>query len=191
MRPSSAGRRAPRSRGFTLIEVMAAVFILGLFVAAISQLLMQAQRNEGDARRRARAASLADQLLAGIEEGIARGAAPPLGTQEKRADDLLATTTVAAFDVAALSPGGAEGKAPGPNLRDQAAAAGWIEGPSTKAVPPVLEIAVRVSWDGAPQDADTQQAYGIQRRTFALNPAALETLSAEDSGDAGDDQGDE
>jgi hypothetical protein len=56
----------------------------------------------------------------------------------------------------------------------------------------VLEIGVRVSWEGAPVDAETQQAFAIRRRTFALNPTALETLEEADDktpgGDAGGDK---
>ena len=190
--PGSPCQRALRPPGFTLVEVMAAVFILGLFVTAISQLLIQAQRNEGDARRRARAASLADHLLAEIETGLAHGAAPSLGKQESRDEDLIATTEVAAFDAAKEIPALAPSRDPEAGPERSAPSGGWLESPQAEAAPPILSISVRVTWEGAPVDADTQHPYGIQRRTFALNPSALQTLKSAEAGadeDVGDEEG--
>ncbi len=176
-----------RSSAFTLIEVMAAVFMLALFVAAISGMLTQAQRQEGDARRRARAAAYADRLLAEIDESVLRGAALTPATRDTHEGDLSATTTIAAFDPATLLPPVAEAE---PGARPAAAAPpeGWLAGPTAKTAPPILEISVRVSWDGAPLDADTQQPAGVKRRSFALNPAALETLASSEAGDAEDEE---
>ncbi len=176
-----------RSNAFTLIEVMAAVFILGLFVASISAILTQAQRQEGDARRRARAAAYADRLLAEVDESVLRGAALTPGSRETREEDLSATTTIAAFDPAALLPPGAEPE-PGASGRAEPTPSGWLAGPNAKTAPPILEVAIRVSWDGAPVDAETQQPYAVRRRSFALNPAALETLAPSEADDAGDEE---
>jgi prepilin-type N-terminal cleavage/methylation domain-containing protein len=182
-RPRSAARARA---GFTLIEVMAAVFMLGLFVAAISQLLTQAQRNEGAARQRARAAALADRTLAEIEEGIARGAPPALGQRETREGDLIATTEVAALAAEAFTPAAAPA-APGARDAPPGRAAvppdepGWLATPAAEQAPPVLDVQVGVTWEGAPRDAETQVPATVRRRSFALNPAALASLeSAED-----------
>jgi len=164
---------------FTLIEVMAAVFMLGLFVAAISELLTQASRNEGRARLQGLASSLADRVIAEVEEGIARGAAPPLGERENEQEDWIVVTNVTAFDVTTLAPAGgpAADDARGAGATRPAPAGSWLASPAAKTNPPLLEIAVRVSWKDAPVDAETQQPFAIRRRTFALNPAALEGLS--------------
>jgi prepilin-type N-terminal cleavage/methylation domain-containing protein len=183
--------RRSSERAFTLIEVMAAVFMLGLFVAAISQLLTQARRNEGHARLQAEATALADRAIAEIEEGIARGAAPPLGERETGDGDWIVTTAVTPFDATTLAPVGATDPR-STRTTNEAPAGSWLASPAAEANPPLLEIAVRVSWKDAPVDADTQQRFAIRRRTFALNPAALEGLSDADSGgpDGGDGGGD-
>jgi prepilin-type N-terminal cleavage/methylation domain-containing protein len=185
-----AERSRVRLRAFTLIEVMAAVFILGLFVAAISQLLQQASKNEGRARLDAQAAVLADTEIARLEEGLARGAPPPLGKSESGEGSWRITTEVAPFDatkLAGITPE-AEGGRPAPPSAPGAEGS-WLLSPRAKQTPPLLEIAVRVSWDGAPVDADTGQPAAIRRRTFALNPAALEALAEADAESGGEDGG--
>jgi hypothetical protein len=90
---------------------------------------------------------------------------------------------VSAFDPAALlSQSQSSGKPPGgipARAPDAPPAGSWLASPNAKAEPPLLEIEVRVSWDGAPVDRETQQAFAIRRRTIALNPAALKKLDEE------------
>jgi prepilin-type N-terminal cleavage/methylation domain-containing protein len=171
--------RRSSQRAFTLIEVMAAVFILALFVTAISQVLTQASRNEGHSRLQARATALADRAIADIEEGIARGAAPPLGERETGDGEWIVTTAVTPFDATTLAPAADADPRPTTN---EAPAGSWLASPAAKTNPPLLEIAVRVSVKDAPVDSRTQQPFAIRRRTFALNPAALEGLSDADGG---------
>jgi prepilin-type N-terminal cleavage/methylation domain-containing protein len=176
--------------GFTLIEVMAAAVILGLIVATISPLLMQARTDEGDARRRASAAMLAERLIVEAEEAIARGAPPQIGTRELSEEILRATVETKPLDASAL-----EGVAAQVAEADARAASpvgtggGWLTSPQARATPPVLQIAVRVTWEGAPVDADSGDPHAVQRTTFALNPAALATLekSETDGGEEGDE----
>jgi prepilin-type N-terminal cleavage/methylation domain-containing protein len=171
-----------RSNAFTLIEVMAAVVLLALFVAAISPMLVQAQGQERDARLRARASALADRLLTEVDEAALRGGTLTSGAHETREENLVATTTIAAFDPASLQPAAKDPERP---AREATQAAGWLAGPNAKATPPILEIAIRVSWDGAPVDAESQLPYAVKRRTFVLNPAALEALASSEAGDEG------
>jgi prepilin-type N-terminal cleavage/methylation domain-containing protein len=176
-------------RAFTLIEVMAATVMLGLFVAAITQMLRQAGLSEGRARLQAKAAALADRAIAELEEGIARGAAPPLGEGEKEVPGetdspaFRVSSRVAAFDASTLVPEPVEQDSRAPRPTQQAVGAtGWLAAPAAKESPPLLEIEVRVSWDGAPVDAESGEPFAIRRRSFALNPAALELLQ-ENPGD--------
>jgi prepilin-type N-terminal cleavage/methylation domain-containing protein len=173
---------------FTLIEVMAAVFMLGLFVAAISQLLTQARRNEGFARLQAQAAAQADDEVASLEEGLARGTAPALGSRESGEDPWRVVTEVRPFDVTLLAPAAPEAQRAAPAA---AGAASLLAAPSARETPPLLEIEVRVSWEGAPADSATGEPFAIRRRTFALNPAALEALPGAEAGGAGDEGGEE
>jgi prepilin-type N-terminal cleavage/methylation domain-containing protein len=171
------------SRAFTLIEVMAAALILGVFVTALSEMLARASRFEGDTRRIAEAAALADRELARIEEGMQRGAAPPLGKTENAEDFFSVATEVRAFDVAGLvlEPE-AEGSRPPVPRASVSGDAGWLAAPTAAQSPPILEIDVAVTWEGAPVDTESGEPFTIRRRSFALNPAALETL-AENPGD--------
>jgi prepilin-type N-terminal cleavage/methylation domain-containing protein len=178
--------RRRSERAFTLIEVMAAVFMLGLFVAAISQLLTQARRNEGFARLQAQAAALADDAVATLEEGLVRGAAPALGSDEGGEAPWRVVTEVRAFDTTLLAPTVA-----GEPERAAPAAASFLGAPSANASPPLLEIEVRVSWEGAPVDDETGEPFSIRRRTFALNPTALEALAADEAEGDQDEEGEE
>lgn len=182
-------RSPDRRRAFTLIEVMAAVFILGLVVVTLARLVSQAHLDEGRSRLRARAALLADRLLAEVEEGIARGAAPELGKRDVSEDDLRATIAVTALDPALLTPGAEEDTNPRARaaVDSTAGPASWLSSPQAEATPPLLQVAVRVTWEGARVDADTGEPYAIARTTYALNPAALKALGELEAGDDGDE----
>lgn len=161
------------SAAFTLIEVMAAAVILALFVASITTLMSQGARREGEARRQAEASALADDEIAKLEQGAARGAAPRLGEGTTQKDLYRIVTRVRAFDVAQLAPA-----APREPVRGAPEPQGesFLAGASAKQNPPLLEVEVRVTWDGAPLDPDTGEPRGVRRLTVLLNPAALEAL---------------
>jgi len=57
----------PGARGFTLIEVMVAVFVLLIGATGVMSLFTQGQRLHGDARHTTRATAIAQDLLASIE----------------------------------------------------------------------------------------------------------------------------
>src|SRR5215470_9746847 len=59
--------------GFTLIEVMAAVLVLGLLYTVLASAAMRGLRSEGTDRRRADAAMIADRRLTAIETEISAG----------------------------------------------------------------------------------------------------------------------
>jgi Tfp pilus assembly protein PilV len=176
-------RRNKSQRAFTLIEVMAAAIMLLLVVAALSEMLAAQARREGDARGEARAALLADRVLAEIEEGIARGAAPQLGPAERTDGDLRAALEVRAFDptaaAAALAGVAENAKASARASEDGAPSGGWLSSPTAEVAPPVLEIVVRVDWSDAPEDPASRPL--ALRTTYALNPAALKPLEASDA----------
>jgi prepilin-type N-terminal cleavage/methylation domain-containing protein len=76
--PAACGRR-----GFTLLEVLASVAILGIVFTLLSGVAARWLAAEGEARRRMRAALLADQALADIEADVASGRVPPPGDSEE------------------------------------------------------------------------------------------------------------
>ena len=65
-----------RQRGFTLLEVLAAVAILGILYVVLADVAMQGLLSEGRSRRRLEASLLADQALSDIEIEMASGGPP-------------------------------------------------------------------------------------------------------------------
>lgn len=57
----------PGARGFTLVEVLVAVFVLMIGATGVMTLYSQGQRLHGDARHMTRATAIAQDLLASIE----------------------------------------------------------------------------------------------------------------------------
>ena len=102
-----------RPQGFTLLEVLIAVAVLGLVFTALANTHIQALRYEGESYRRLRASLLADAILADLEVALEEGTAPPLGRQEDESDDFVIVTEVSAYDIplALEAPEGLEGGA--------------------------------------------------------------------------------
>jgi len=165
-------RSAECRSGFTLIEVMAAAVILSLVVLALTTATRRMTLAEGDARRRADAALIADRLLAELEENALRGAAVQLGKREQEEGIFLATIEVTPLDPAllALASGSPEPAEPVASPAASAAATGWLAAPSAAENPPVLQASVLVT------GIDGVFAEGVTRTTFFLNPVALEAL---------------
>jgi len=67
--PATAAAR--RGRGFTLLEVLAAVAILAVWFILIAGTAMQGLRAEGISRRRLEAAMIADQAMAELRQQVA------------------------------------------------------------------------------------------------------------------------
>jgi prepilin-type N-terminal cleavage/methylation domain-containing protein len=86
-------------RGFTLLEVMAAVAILGLVYAVLARAATQGVVAEGASRRRMQAALLADARLADLETRLATGEILPDGTREEELDEFRIAVGVEPFVV--------------------------------------------------------------------------------------------
>ena len=71
---------------FTLLEVMAAVLILGLLYAALATAAIEGLRSEGVSRRKVEASLVADRFLADLEAQMALGQIPPSGAEEQEVD---------------------------------------------------------------------------------------------------------
>ncbi len=149
----------PRSRGFTLLEVLAAVALLAILYTTLAGVAIQGLRAEGEAQRLLEASLLADEQLAEIETVIASGGAPPVGRSESEHDLFLVSVNVAPVDLALLLPG------------DAAAAEG--EGQSLLSGAdgsPVSLIEVVVSWrEGVGERSTT-------RTTYAFDPLVVADL---------------
>jgi prepilin-type N-terminal cleavage/methylation domain-containing protein len=167
MRPSERFSRG----GFTLLEVMAAVAVLGLVYVVVARGAMQGLQTEGDASRRLRASLLADRVLTDLELNLAGGSAPALGQTETSEEEFTVVVEVSPFDIASLLEA-ANLEPPGP-----AASTTPLEllNPSVRGgVPTLLTIAVGVAWmEGISEQEVTRTSFA-----FDLEAAAplLETI---------------
>jgi prepilin-type N-terminal cleavage/methylation domain-containing protein len=160
-------------RGFTLLEVLVAVALLGLVVTVLAQSAIQGMNYEGDAGRRMRASLLADRELARIESSLKLGVPPQAGHQESEEQEEFHLVV----DVQPMDPVQAglaallatpEGGGADTSARKLTAS----EGPSPAALPLFL-IGIRVAWT----EGVSEQA--VTRSTFAYDAtAALQALAA-------------
>jgi len=168
MRHSEPLRRA----GFTLLEVMAAVVVLGLVYVVVARGAMQGLQTEGDASRRLRASLLADRILNGMELSLAQGSAPTLGQTETIEDEFTVVTEVDPFDVATL-------------LEDATLQGGEPVGstselellkPTRGGTPMVLSITVRVAWtEGISEQQVTRDSFAFDLDAATPPLAAIQT----------------
>lgn len=173
--------RAPRRlRGFTLLEVLAAVAVLALVYTSLARAAMQGLSNQGDASRRLRASVLADEALGQIEALLAAGTAPPVGQSELPSEDpdFAIEVEVRAFEDVATALAAASAPQEGELPSRATPGAGEREAPPELLVaaaggaPPLLEIAVRVRWlEGALEQE-------VTRASFAADPAIVATALA-------------
>ncbi len=186
MRPASA-RPATTAAGFTLLEVLVAVGVLGLLYTVLAGITVQGLRAEGESGRELRASLLADRALAELETGGDFRIAPPV---EREAEDFVVTVEVAPFEL--QLPASLQREQGG---RAREPAASLIQrGPGTQ-TSPLRRIEVVVSWSEGVLPRE------VRRTSFALDPEAaapiLESLAAnqearEQTGDDEDgDEGDE
>jgi prepilin-type N-terminal cleavage/methylation domain-containing protein len=174
-----------RRDGFTLLEVLAAVAILGIAYITLGSSGIQGLQHEGEARRRLEASLLADSVLSEIEAGLEAGAAPPLGEEESEADGFTIAVEVAPFSIVVPEEQDKNGKRLG-DARSRLGGSGAqaqdpvIPGPSLLGddsgpgvVSPLRRIDVRIVWN---------EGFGersVSRTTFALDSeAARDTLEA-------------
>lgn len=194
MTPEPARRGRPRAAaaGFTLLEVLVAVAVLGLVYVTVARVAIQGMRSEGDAARRLEASRVADRTLAELETQLAQGTAPPLGERTLEEAGYRVELAVEPFSAQSLGLGGAlaeldlprrEGaqeERPGRSRpdRDEGPPLALLEPPQRGARPALLQLRVRVAW----QDAAQEQS--VTRTTFALDrETAASRLEGVDSRD--------
>ena len=151
--------------GFTLLEVMAAVVVLGLVYVVVARGAMQGLQTEGDAGRRLRASLLADRTLNGLELGLAQGIAPAPGQRESTEEEFTVVVEVSPFDVAALLEGATvQGEEPVSSTSELE----LLKPSRGGGAPTVLSITVRVAWtEGISEQQVTRDSFA-----FDLDAAA-------------------
>lgn len=164
--------RGRRRRGFTLMEVMAAVGILALVYGLLSETGVEGLILEGEADRHLRGSLLADRWLADLEVQVTQGMVPPVGHMEEEEDEFRVVVDVTPFEMPVLEPEG--GALP---TGGDGAAAGAIDVPSLLAPPgrgadpPLRTLEVTVSWDSGRGGERS-----VRRTSYALDTAAVQML---------------
>lgn len=174
--------RAPRlavrtERGLTLLEVLAAVAILGIVYTLLADWAIQGLLAEGEARRRLDASLVADRVLGELEAAVEAGNAPPLGVEESEQDGFAVRVEVTAVDLvqAGLE---AEPLETRDRRRQEAGESGSFLAAGAQGAPSAMRrIHVSVTWEEGLREVETT------RTTFALDRepirALLEQLDAE------------
>ena len=169
-------RRADRSsRGFTLLEVLAAFLIFAVLFTQLAGAAAEAMRKEGENRRRLEASLLADAVFAEIEQSLRAGVVPPIGENVREEDIFTFTTTVAPLtldslgldlellDISPDSPG------------SSAAAPFSLLAPEQGQDPPLRQIDLKVTWEEGTREIE------VRRTTFALDTAGIPDLGISDA----------
>jgi prepilin-type N-terminal cleavage/methylation domain-containing protein len=150
-----------RTEGFTLLEVLAAVAILGIWFVVLASVGVQGLRAEGNNERRLRASLLADMVLGEIELALLQGEVPAEGEESER-DGFEVRIDVLPLADLELEDGE-------PDLRGVLAA----ELPQLGQA--LYAITVEVAW------LEVQDEFRVRRNTYGWDSASLrEALGAED-----------
>ncbi len=178
------------ARGFTLLEVLAAVMILSLWYMIIANSAVLGLRAEGESRRRMEAGRIADMKLAELEAIAVTGAAPEIMNETEEIDDFEVTWAVGPF---AYRVGGqAPGETNDPDaIEEPANLRQYVTFHAPSLSRNIRAIFVRVTWG----EEDAQRA--VIRSTFAFDQAkAAEIYSgkafeSDDGSASNDDKEDE
>ncbi len=149
--------------GLTLLEVLAAVVVVGITYVVFFQAGGEMLRREGENKRRIQASLLADRVLADIETGLLGGLVPREGLEESAEGnfDLEIETAVAPVELPPHERGTPyAGSAPDPN--------GLLGSAARPGASPLRRIDVRVRW------IEGLNERTIQRTTFAFDPAGAQ-----------------
>lgn len=172
-------------RGFTLLEVLAAVAVLAIVYTVLAGTAMQGLANEGESYRRLRASMLADLTLSQIEAGLA-AAAPPVDVSETEAEDYTIRVETRPYDLGAFALAVQE-EATGRRKILKGADAGGsppfqlLSAPPGSRSSPLLEINVRVLWTEGVYERE------VSRTTYAADPVLVQAAVASLPGANGQD----
>ena len=146
-------------RGFTLIEVLAAIAILGLLYTLLTESAIEGLRSEKASLRRLEASLIADSWLAELEMQLGAGGVPPLGELEEEEGDFLVRMAVEPFDLILpeLGPGTAAQESK-PVLSEL----------TVDRSSPLRVIRVTVAWQEAAAE------HRVTRTTFAFDASTLD-----------------
>jgi prepilin-type N-terminal cleavage/methylation domain-containing protein len=178
---AAAGRKAGRGRGFTLLEVLAAVAILGIWYMVAATIAMQGLRAEGQSQRQIRASLIADGVLADLESDFALASPPPAQDDETEQGDFTIRVEIKPYEL--TLPGTAQTKnAPTPALEKLSGSGGHSV---------LSQVRVEVRWaDGVDEQSVIRETFGLDLGpAVAALQAATPTAPPKDSSEEGQEEG--
>lgn len=163
-------RAARRLHAFTLLEVLAAVLVIGVSFTLVARANIEGLRAEGIATRRLAASLLADRALAELESQqlIQTGTAPQVGREQREVDGYRVEIEVAPLEItlAPLPPELGEAA----SLADQPGAPSLLAAPQQGAATPLRHVRIAVVWDdGSGEDR-------VVRDTFVFDAASVSSF---------------
>lgn len=156
-------------RGFTLLEVLVAVALLGVVVSVLARSAIEGMSYEGDATRRTRASLIADRALWSVEAGLRLG--PPQAVHEESEEgEFQVMLDVQPIE---LGPGGLDALL---GAREETEG---TDTPAAAAAPSIalalFRVFVQVTW------VEGLRELSVTRSTFAYDAsAAAEALASEE-----------
>jgi len=171
-RPSRPLRRGGGAAGFTLLEVLGAVAIIGLAFTLLARANIEGLRAEGTARRQLEASLLADRTLAGLEAQLQDGVVPELGSREDLVEGYRVEVEVTPLEVDLPPlpepvPEGFGEEDTGPSLLDPGAGGA----PGGRNAPALLRrVRVEVAW------AEGAAERSVLRETLVFDVAGAQAL---------------
>jgi len=171
--------------GFTLLEVLAGVLVLGILYTVLATAAIQGLQSEGRDRRRAEASLLADRSLAELESRLAMGVLLENETRELDEPPYRITIEVVPEDVVAMLPQEVREQTGVDDPGELATLLVTDEGESR-----IQRISVTVSWEEGFETASTARTtYGFDKTGLAdLFPAQGDT-GAEGETAEGEEEG--
>ena len=167
----AAAAATPRSTGFTLLEVLAAVLVLGLVYTMLAEAAIIGLRSEGIDRRRAEASLLADRELAWVEGMVATGLPLESGLTTREEEPYRISVEVLPEDVLSLMPPAPETAVPGAGEEELATLLVDERGESR-----LQRLRVAVEWD------EGAESESVERITWIFDTSELAALFPEDGG---------
>lgn len=153
--------------GFTLLEVLAAVAILGIWFTVLAGVAIQGLRAEGQNSRIIRASLAADAALVDVEAAIAAGAFP-IEDQEFEDEEFQIVVRRIPFSDAGFESGEYD-------------LAALVAENLTTVSADLYEIAVEVSWiEGVDEKVLARTTYGWDSTAYLEAIAGQESPTAED-----------
>lgn len=151
-----------RRAAFTLLEVLAAVAILGILYTVLAGVAIRGLRSEADARLRLEATLLADERLTALEAQLALGVVPEVGEEETDEEPFFVRVEVTPLELT-LPPD------PRQLGRGGSAEPVFLLGSDLSGGEPLVrQIAVTVSWlDGEDEKSVSRTTYGYDAALVA------------------------